>query len=50
MHALITSSSSKNRERQESASKSLGDLVRNAGQSIIPKIVPILLSWKNCKI
>ena len=44
MHALITSLSSKNRERQEAASKSLGDLCKNAGQFIIPKILPILKS------
>jgi len=42
MHALITSLSSKNRERQTAASKSLGDLVKNAAQFILPKIVPIL--------
>ena len=42
MHALITSLSSSNRDRQEAASKSLGDLVKNAGQFILPKIVPIL--------
>eukprot|EP01083_Nonionella_stella_P091569 256072_1 len=42
MHALITALSSENRERQEAASKSLGDLVGNAGQFIIPKIMPIL--------
>ena len=32
MHALITTLASKNRERQLSSSKSLGDLVKNDGQ------------------
>lgn len=45
MHLLITLlSQSSNIDKQISASKSLGDLVRNAGQFIVPKIVPILES------
>eukprot|EP01084_Bolivina_argentea_P315576 546768_1 len=38
----ITSLSGKNRERQYCASNSLAELVKNAGQFIIPKIIPIL--------
>lgn len=42
MHLLITALSSHNRDRQETGSKSLGDLVRNAAQFVLPKIVPVL--------
>ena len=42
MHLLINALASHNRDRQMAGSKSLGDLVRNAAQFVLPKIVPVL--------